>query len=309
MSLTVGVAITLAQQALDRGDNAGAVEHLRDALTEAPEEGSAHALLALALLQTGRLKAARHEAEQATALAPELPFAHTTAASVALAERRLGDAERSVQAAVSLDAEDALARLLQAQLHRARRRPKESLAAIDKAIALAPGDADIRLAKAWIALDLNDVETAESLARAALAEQADNPEALSVMGRVHLRRGETAAAREHALWALQSAPHDADAIALLAAAKMRANPLTGLWWRYNAWMARRGQTAGVLIVLGAFVLYRFGVVALTEAGYGDYALGLTLLWLLLVIYSWSGGAIMERMIASEMKQVRLKPTF
>lgn len=298
-----------ARLQLARGDLRGALETLRRALAEDPEEAHAHALLALVLLALKRPHAAAHEAGLALGLAPELPLAHSTAASVALAQRRFPDAERHITRLLELEPDSADPLLLQARLlglrgERARRRE-----VLERAVALAPEDPDALVALGEDALERGDLKEAEARAREVLTLQPESQEALVLMGQVWLRRGRVEEAREHALWVLRQDATDTGALRLLASLKARQNPLLGLWWRYAMFMGELGSTRGMVVLLGAFVAYRFATLAARDLGQPGLASVIQLVWLALVVYSWVGPALFQRMVRQELETVRLDPRF
>ncbi len=224
-------------------------------------------------------------------------------------EGRSAEAMADVNQAISLDPQDGASRLTQARIFQAMQLRAEAMEAVANALLLDPEDDDAIALQGALYLDDGNIEHAETNARRVLEHDPEHVDALVLVGHVRLKTGHADEALEHALWALQISPHDIDAIALLAAVKMRQSPLTGLWWRYNAWMSRYGQKGAIAILIAAFILYRFASIALTDAGHAPLATGLTLLWLLLCIYTWSGQSIMQNMIDRELKQVRLRPDF
>ncbi|KYF74835.1 hypothetical protein BE11_36850 [Sorangium cellulosum] len=88
--------------ALDRGQLPAAIGGFRRALTLAPDEPRAHALLAVALLRLKRLGAALIETQTARRLSPEVPLAHLVLGRVLLAHRRPSEAREHVATARGL---------------------------------------------------------------------------------------------------------------------------------------------------------------------------------------------------------------
>ena len=188
-------------------------------------------------------------------------------------------------------------------------KPQEALKAIEICLNLDPHSVDARVLKGSIALQRGDMETANALARDALEQNPEHLCALTLMGSIYLRSGDIEAARDHALWALEIDPHDPEALSLLTSIKIRQSKLNGLWWRWNAWVTKRGTNNAILILIAAFVIVRLAVVVFEDYGYSSGATSLALIWLFFCVYTWKGCSIMDRMVHKELEQVRLNPNF
>jgi tetratricopeptide (TPR) repeat protein len=287
----------------------GAIDSLRRLLGIDPEIGEAHALLAVCLLQKRRLDAAWHEAGIALALEPEAPMARYAAAEVLIAKRRFADAEEQLHVLLAIAPEvpayhRSLARLYDLTGRRAERR-----ATLDKALDLDPEDAGTLADLADCSLDANDLEGAGRYALEALHSAPESSAAQVALGRVALRAGRVAEAREHALQALRGAPDDPGALHLLTAVKMRGSPFLGLWWRYNTWMSGIGAARSVLVLLGAFLLYRIATIASQDAGNAGLAIGIQVAWLGVVIYTFVGPGLFRKALRRELESVSLNRNF
>ncbi len=97
----------LAYQRLQSGHVEGAINSLRQLLSDDPEHAEAHALLALCLLMMRRAFAAEREAGLALAADPQLEFAHYVAARVAMARRRFKLAEKHLDQVLELNPQEA----------------------------------------------------------------------------------------------------------------------------------------------------------------------------------------------------------
>ena len=116
-------------------------------------------------------------------------------------------------------------------------------------------------------------------------------------------------ARDHAIWALQKNPSDSRALHLLVSIKTRRSLVLGLWWRYSVWMGSLGEGRSVLVLLLAFVLYRFGVITAEVYGEKDVGELITLFWYCVVAYTWFGPALFYRSLKKELQSVRLDQDF
>src|SRR5262245_46757977 len=102
----IDLMVERARLQLAHGAPQAAVETLREALSEDPEEAHAHALLALALVASKRLHGAEHEVREALRLAPEEPFSHHAAGVVYMSMRRMALAEEHLRRAEALDPDE-----------------------------------------------------------------------------------------------------------------------------------------------------------------------------------------------------------
>src|SRR5687767_289199 len=97
------VILQRAMLLYDQGRYDLAEEQARRHLTEEPDDGNAHALLALCLVQRENWGEAIREAGEAVRLAPMAAYAHHVAGHVMLAANRHESAMREAEAAVQLD--------------------------------------------------------------------------------------------------------------------------------------------------------------------------------------------------------------
>jgi tetratricopeptide (TPR) repeat protein len=298
-----------ARRQLARGDALGAIESLRQALTEDPDHPALHALLASALLASRRRHAARHEAELAVAAAPELAFAHETLGYVRMAFHDLRGAGECFARAVALAPDDADAHLALGRLHAAAGRRAEARTALERARLLDPGDPAVLVALGDLDLDERRVPAARARALEALQLLAEHEGALHLMGRALLAEGRADEAREHAIAILRQDATSEGAIRLLCAAKARRSLLTGLWWRWNAFMSTLGDGRSVLVLVGLYVAQRLATLALRDAGAMDAAVIVSYAWIAFAVYTWVGPGLFARSLAKELRAVRLRPDF
>lgn len=294
---------------LARGDARGAIESLRAALSQAPDDPDLHAVLAIALLACKRRHAARLEAETAVTLAPELAEAHRALGYARMAFRDLPGAGESFARSAALAPDDAAAHLALGRLHAAAGRRAEARAAFERALLLEPGDPDPMVALGELELQAGRKGAARERALAALAELPEHEDALELMGRVLLAEGRAEEAREHALWILRQDATSEGAIRLLCAAKARRSLLLGLWWRWNAFMSSFAEGRTILILVGLYVAQRLATLALRDAGLATAAGGVSYVWLAFALYTWFGPAMFARSLRKELAAVRLRPDF
>ena len=108
------------------------------------------------------------------------------------------------------------------------------------------------------------------------------------------------------LAALRVDATDVGALHLMSAVKARSNPLLGLWWRYATWASAVGTSRQIVVLLGAFVLYRVGVIAMSQAGNTGAANIINIVWLAIVVYSFAGPQLFRNALQRELAGVELK---
>ncbi len=301
--------IGLALHLIRIGNSAGALEQLRGALAEDPEDATAHALLASVLLDQRRLVAAEHEARQALLFEPESTLALHVSAKVAIAKRRFDEAGAVYEQLLAQDPTDAEAKRGQANLAGLKGQREEVGRLLLEALRLDPEDPDLLSDLADHHLEIGRTEEAERYARLALEIEPGHADSLVSMGFILLRRSKIEEARDHAIWALQADPTDRRALALLVAVKARSNFFLGLWWRWSAWMGSLGDQRAILVLLAAFVLYRAGLITADHLGHKNLASYLQILWLGIVAYTWVGAGIFQRALRRELETVKLDKEF
>jgi tetratricopeptide (TPR) repeat protein len=298
-----------AYQRLNGGQVEGAINCLRQLLSEEPEHAEAHALLALCLLEMRRAVAAEREVGLALASDAQLELAHYVAARVAMARRKFPLAQRHLAQVLDMNPLEVRYQLAQATLQELMGKRAQQLPFLQRALELAPDDPDCLAALAEFYRRNGEVDKAEHFARQALQLHAGHSGAIVTLGHLLLRRGEVQAAREHAIWALGQDANDVAALYLISAVKARSNPLLGLWWRYNSWMSDLGPTRSIVVLLAMFVVYRVVVIFAGQHGQPMVAEGVQWAWLAFVLYSFAGPQIFKRSLAKELEQVKLSRDF
>ncbi len=309
MEKNIARLLEQARLHIQHGHLDGAIDVLRDILSNDPDFADAHAYLAICLLKKRRGHAAAQEARIALTLEPESALALYALALSQFAQRQFREAESHILRLLDLDPNDPSYYLLLVDLYNATAQKKKVLPLLQKALALAPENPDTLSKLSDYYLAVNDLGRAQHHAREALQMDPEHADALVSMGQVLLQNGDVANAREHAIWALRREPGNSSALYLLTAIKARANPFLGLWWRYNTWINRIGMTRSILVLLAAFIIYRVASMAFTDMGRKDMATIVNLCWMGIVIYSFVGPAIFEKALKKELADVKLTKNF
>jgi tetratricopeptide (TPR) repeat protein len=295
-----------AQRLHELGQDDGAIDQLKRALTEDPDLAEAHAWLALCLLRKRRLHAAAVEAGLAITLGPELVLSQWVAAEVALAKRDFKKAEQHIETLLAEAPENPVVHRLKARWLTLTGKRNERLPVLEQARRLAPDDPETVAALSAYYAEVGDAGRARQLADEALRIDPENHSALVAMGWALLLQGDKAGAREHAIDALRADPLAPDALALLTSIKTRSNPLLGAWWHYATWMEKIGATRSIIVLLSAFVVYRLAVIVAAQQGAAGVAGGIQIAWLAVVVYSFVGPTLFRRALKRELESVELR---
>lgn len=301
--------LDLARRRMQNGQLDGAMDALRQLLSQDPDAAEAHAFLALCLLDKQRLHAAASEAKMALALDPGLETAHYALAHILIAKRQFRQAEEHVNRVLEMDPNDSDYYLLAANLRRLGRQQEQVLPLLEKALELNPESPRILSELSDYYAGIGDIDRAERYAQASLQREPENVNGLVSMGYVLLRRGKTDEAREHAIWALRQEPGSRAALHLMAGVKARKNPLMGLWWRYNVWMNDAGEVRSILILLVAFVIYRVVTMLLGDMNQKEAAVMIQYAWLGIVLYTFVAPTMFKKSLEKELAQVRLSSEY
>lgn len=294
-----------ATQQYDRGDYKGAIESIRVVLSRMPEFSRAHALLALCLLQEKRIAAAEHEASLALQLDPQDAGNHYVQALLWVFRDRPGKALKCLDEAISLDPESAAAYLVKVRIYLDENMLDKAELALQQARSLEPDSLQAKIWQARLYIARGDLGKALPVIDDVLREEPQSVSALCCKGMILLRQGEVEDARQHAIWALQVDAGNDEALHLLVSTKARQNFLIGLWWRYAVMLSSRPLQFQVLLLVGLFVLYRFGTMAAGDLGHTRLQSTMGMLWLAFVVYTWVSPVIFQRMLDAELKSVEL----
>lgn len=301
--------LELAQRQLQAGHLDGAVTTLKRALSEDPDHADAHAFLALVLCDQRRLYAAEHEARLALALEPDGRAQLLASGRIEVAHRRFKAAIERFERMRELDPTDSQALIELASVHRLQGHRDEARSLLEQAITLDPEDPEPLADLGHVELESGRVAEAERRARQALEISPEDHDALVLMGHVLVHQDRLEEAREHAVWALQQNPASRPALGLIVVIKTRKSLVLGLWWRYSVWMGALGDGRAILVLLGAYVAYRFGVITADVYGRADLGELLSAFWLAIVAYTWFGPALFMHSLKKELSTVRMDKEF
>lgn len=306
--MNAAVLATLARRQRALGNHVAAVQTYCRALGLEPDSADLHAELALALLSSRRLTAARLEAELAVGNAPELPMAVYALAAVRVAERRWADADALHERLLALEPDDPENHLAWARSLVLRHRRAEARARLEAGLAVDPEHVASLEELAELDLLEGKVDEAERRVREALTLSPEHGDSLVTLGMVSLRRGDITAAWDLAVQVLRADPSDHRALHLVVAVKARRSVLLGLWWRYAVWMASLG-TRMYVVLLGGYLTYRVASIAAAQAWGGRADDLVAVLWFGLCAWTWVSPALFRRRLQKELEPVALSRDF
>jgi len=248
----------------EQGRYALAEPELRQLLGEQPENGLAHALLALVLVELERLTEATDAARQAIHVQPGLAFAHYAHAMTLWKRNRMEDALAAVEEALRLEPEDADYHALRSAIYFDLRCWPEALAEAEAGLQFSPEHVNANNLRAMALVKLGRRAEAGATLEATLARAPENAWSHANQGWALLEAGRRKEALGHFKESLRLDPTGAHARAGIVEALKAGNPLYALMLRYFFWMGRlSGRTQGFLVLGGYFA--NQGLRALADA--------------------------------------------
>lgn len=243
----------LGEQQLRAGNAEAAVELLRKAMSLEPNVGRYHGLMALALINLKRYRAAEHEAKLALQLEPDL-FALL---ALGLSQLAAGRYESAVQLLLQCLREEPSNPTIWASLASAYlglERYCDCEMAAQRALRIEPQNLLALQALAYSLWHQGRYAEAERLALQGLAQNPEDDMMHTLKGLAELRRKNAGAAITHSLNALAVEPDNTDAKRLLLLAYAQQH----LWMRpfvhLTLWFARFTAFTRAAIVIGTYVL-------------------------------------------------------
>lgn len=246
------------ERLLQQGRARDAVDAFRKALADDPGVGHTHALLALALVETGDPDGAWAASREAARLEPDEAFSHYVLGVAALVNHRDDIAEQATNEALQIEPNVPEYHRLLAMVYTERRRWAEALEAVDRGLALDPEHTSCLNLRSQILVQLNRTSEARGVAEAALASRPDDAHSHANAGWSALHQNKTREALQHFKESLRLDPGNDWAKAGLAEALKARNPLYRLLLGFMLWMIRLDPRVRIGVIIGGYVLYRIG---------------------------------------------------
>jgi len=262
------------------GENEKAIKLLEQALAASPEHLDAQIQLGAIYIDLGKTSQARQLLRGAARSAPSSPIVRRL---LALAHLQSGDfisAMQEAEEAVRLGSDDGINQTILGRVLERRQNWAAAEAALRRGAELMPHASYTLVHLGYFLIHRRRFAEAAPVAEDAGRAAPSDFGVLLLRGNVALQLGKADEAKDFALWALSQRPSHREAIRLLVSVKTRQSWWLGLWWRMNSnfWLR-------LLVVVASIPLN---------------------LWFVTPIYLIAGRFIFERMIANELKTVKLK---
>lgn len=241
-------ALVLRQQ----GRHELAEKELHLHLASEPNDGFAHALLALTFLEQERWDDAQQSAQEAIGLAPDMAFAHYALARVLSDRNREDEAVVAIQEAIRLDPTDADYFAALGGIEFSRRRWAAALAAAEQGLQYDPEHTACNNLRAMALVKLGRKAEAGITIERTLARDPDNALSHANQGWTFLESGERKKAMEHFRESLRLDPTNEWARAGLVEAIKAGNPLYAVMLKYFLWMQKLSGQARWGILMGGY---------------------------------------------------------
>lgn len=229
---------------------------LRQALTAEPDDGRAHALLALCLVRRDKYEEATREAEAAVRLEPDAGFSHFTLATVMDQRNRLKEARAAILEAIRLEPWHSTYFAQLGSLELQEKRWQAALDAANRGLQADPENTSCNNIRARALVQLGRRDEAGATLEAALARDPEDADSHANLGWALLERGDRKKALEHFREALRLDPTQDYARAGIVEALKAGNPIYWLLLQYFLWAARLSARAGFALVIGLYVGYQ-----------------------------------------------------
>jgi tetratricopeptide (TPR) repeat protein len=265
MQLTLSRALLL----FDQGRYDLAENEARRALSEQPDDGYAHALLALCLLKRKDYTQAMREATEAVRLNPTVAYSHYVAGHILLAANRHDHALKAAEAAIAFDPSAPTHYALVAQIHLDRSRWREALKAAETGLAIDPENVECNNARGMALVKLGRRAEAGASMQQTLALDPHDAFTHANQGWALLHERKPQQAMQHFREALRIDPTLDWARAGIVEALKAKNFIYRWMLAYFLFMSRLGSRAQWLIMMGGW----FGAQALKQLGKNNPAIG------------------------------------
>ena len=286
-------ALVLQQQ----GRHELAEKELRQHLATEPNDGFAHAALAICLLEQERRDDAEQAARAAVGREPELAISHYALARVLADRNREDEAVLAIQEAIRLEPTDADYHGTRAAIELARSRWADALGATETGLQFDPEHVMCNNLRAMALVKLGRAAEAGQTIAATLAREPDNAVSHANQGWTFLEQGERRAALEHFRESLRLDPEDDWARAGLVEAIKAGNPLYAVALKYFLWMQKLPDNVRWGILLGGYFGNRLlGALAKSNPEWSVWITPLRVLYVAFALLTWLAAPLFNLML-------------
>lgn len=266
-------------------------------IAENPENGLAHALDALCLVEMEDTVEATRVARRAIGLDPELPIAHFALASAYFIEDRLSEAEDAIVEAIRLDPQDADLFVLLGNINLERRDWQAALAAAEEGLIRDAENAACVNLRAIALRQSNRPDAAGSAIAYALSKDPDNPLTHANQGWHFIELGRYDEAMDHFRESLRLDPLGEWARKGVVEAIKAKNPVYRVLLRFFLWIGKLSGTRAWLVILGLWIGAR-GLRALAKAypALTPFILPALILYTIFVYLTWTAAPLFDLLV-------------
>jgi len=265
-----------------------AEQELRQSLSAAPSNASAHSFLALCLAKREEYGEATFEARRAIELAPDLAFAHYALASVLHERNHLDEAGNAITEAIRLNPEDADFYWLDGAIHFDERNWAGALEAAEQGLRVDAEHIACNNLRAMALVKLGRKAEAGLTIDAALARDPEDPVSHANQGWTLLEKGDPRAAMEHFREALRLDPQLEWAREGIVEALKARHLIYYVLLRYFLWMQKLSYKAQWAVLVGGLIGYNLIVnLAKSHPALEPLVLPIMVLYLGFVLLTWT----------------------
>jgi tetratricopeptide (TPR) repeat protein len=282
---------------LDQGRHDLAERELREHLAMNPDDGIAHALLALALVDLERLPEADREAQAAIALVPEEPFAHYARARVLMSRRAFGEAVAAARETIRLEPDHPRGHAALAGAHLGLRRWRDAVDATDAGLTLAPEHETLLTIRGLAQTQLGQRGASQASFEGALRRDPSNSYAHASRGLGLLHEGRMSDALEAFRESLRLDPANEMARSGLVEALKARNVVYAALLQATLYVGRLSGRATAVLFIGFFVVQRvLRGLAVTQPELRPIVVPLLVLYLVVVWFTYAADPLFNLLL-------------
>ena len=225
-------------------------------LADDPQDGMAHAWLAIALLEQEKFDDAERESKQGIHLAPDQAFSHYVLAAVLDGRNRLDEAEHAVNEAIRIDPTYVDAYALLSSLHLQRKKWRAAVESANQGLQFDPENVNCANIRAIGLRNLGETAAADRTVDRLLERAPENAAAHANQGWALLSAGDHQNAMESFREALRLDPNlEWARLGLINSMKAR-NFVFRYLLQFFLWMGRLSNRAQWGLIIGLYVGFR-----------------------------------------------------
>jgi tetratricopeptide (TPR) repeat protein len=281
----------------EQGRHELAEKELRQHLAGEPNDGFAHALLAVSQLEQERRDDAEQSAREAIGLAPDLAFTHYALARVLADRNRHDEALAIIAEAIRLEPADADYHGVKAAFLFHRERWADALTAAETGLQFNPEHVTCNNLRAMALVKLGRKAEAGATIDTTLARDPDDAFSHANKGWTLLEQGRRQQAMEHFRESLRLDPTNDWTRAGLVEAIKAGNPVYAVMLKYFLWMQKLSSGARWAIILGGYFGSRM-LNRLSDANpeLAPWVLPLQILYITFAVLTWLAHPVFNLML-------------